>query len=138
MKKILFLVILTIGILSAQDIEVFNNKTLINSQSDTSAVIIDVPTFKQISGFFSSNDSTNGILYTDYRLKDGQKFAVATAETITVASSTGAGYGTAIRSHWNDKVPGSHQLRFRFVTLSSGNNTQATIKRYNFNLSIEK
>lgn len=138
MKNILFLLILSIGIVSAQDIKVFTNDSLINSRTGTSVVIIDLPTFKQISGFFSSNDSTNGVLYTDYRFEGGQAWATAAPETITVANSAGAGYGTVIRSHWNDKVPGSHQLRFRFITLASGNNTQAAVKRYSFNLSIEK
>lgn len=139
MKNLILLAVIFTTIASAQSYKVFAFDTLRNSELDTSAVIRDVPTFKQISGYFASNDSTNGILFIEYKMNDNYiKWAVASAETITVASSTGAAYGTVIRSHWNDKVPGAQILRFRFQTLASGNNTQSAVKRYSFDISIEK
>jgi hypothetical protein len=138
MKKLLFLILCTAGFILAQDTKVFQNDTLRNSELDTSAVIKGISMFKEISGYFTSDDSTNGILRIDYRCNDGETWATAAPETITVASATGAGYGTAIRSQWNDKAPGAHQFRFRFETLASGNNTQAAVRRYSFTIGIEK
>lgn len=139
MKKILFLVIIFSGITVGQNVSVFTNDSLRNSHIDTSDVINNVPMFKQIRGYFASNDSTNGILFIDYKMANSYlSWSTASPETITVASSTGAGYGTNIRSNFGDKVPGAHILRFRFQTLASGNNTQAALKRYSFSIEIEK
>jgi hypothetical protein len=131
-KYILFVLVLFAGTAFGQramTFSGFSNNTYIQSTVDTSQAY-SIDPLSDVAILFDVKDSCHVYPFFDYRVAGGSQswvqVTVATADTFSTASNTGAQKGYNLRGNGTNRIPGASQVRVRFAAQATGTSGNGT------------